>query len=73
MTSFWVRNKHNTPGIIKYPFWQMTFNDPEAHYVCINFEDAFAPPEIHANAICIQEDIGHVLLLSLSGRSFENK
>lgn len=63
----------NTPGIIKYPFWQMTFNDPEAHYVCINFEDAFAPPEIHANAICIQEDIGHVLLLLLSGRSFENK
>ena len=63
----------NTPGIIKYPFWQMTYNNPEAHYVCINFEEAFAPPEIHANAICIQEDIGHVLRLSLSGRIFENK
>lgn len=25
-----VRNKHNTPGIIKYPFWQMTAENPKA-------------------------------------------
>ena len=27
-----VRNKQNTPGIIKYPFWQMTYQNPEAVY-----------------------------------------
>lgn len=27
-----VRNKHNTPGIIKYPFWQMTAENPKAVY-----------------------------------------
>ncbi len=26
----------NTPGIIKYPFWQMTARNPQAKYVCIN-------------------------------------
>ena len=25
----------NTPGIIKYPFWQMTYNNPNAAYICI--------------------------------------
>jgi hypothetical protein len=25
-----VRNRYNTPGIIKIPFWQMTAGDPEA-------------------------------------------
>ncbi len=31
-----VRNKHNTPGIIKYPFWQMTYENPKSAYACIN-------------------------------------
>ena len=26
----------NTPGIIKYPFWQMTVQNPNAAYACIN-------------------------------------
>ena len=25
-----VRNKHNIPGIIKYPFWRMTTQNPQA-------------------------------------------
>ena len=40
-----VRNKHNTPGIIKHPFWRMTYQDPKAMYACINYGDAAAPKE----------------------------
>ncbi len=51
----------NTPGIIKYPFWQMTCQNPEAAYACINYGDAAAPKEIAERSICIDGDIGAVL------------
>lgn len=51
----------NTPGIIKYPFWQMTANRPEAVYACINYGEASCPEEIKPRAICINADIGKVL------------
>lgn len=51
----------NTPGIIKYPFWQMTAKNPNAQYVCINFGEAFAPYEIEKRSLCINDDIGEVL------------
>ena len=51
----------NTPGIIKYPFWQMTAKKPNAQYVCINFGEAFAPYEIEKRSLCINDDIGKVL------------
>jgi len=51
----------NTPGIIKYPFWQMTAKNPNAQYVCINFGEAFAPYEIGKRSLCINDDIGEVL------------
>lgn len=56
-----VRNKQNTPGIIKYPFWQMTYENLEAVYACINAGEAFAPPEIKERSFCIDGDIGKVL------------
>ena len=52
---------YNTPGIIKYPFWQMTANNPKATYVCINYGEALCPDDIKQQAICIDEDIGKVL------------
>jgi len=52
---------YNTPGIIKYPFWQRTAGDPEATYVCLNYGDAAAPREIAARSICIDGDIGEIL------------
>lgn len=52
-----VRNKQNTPGIIKYPFWQMTMQNPKAVYSCINLGGADAPEEIAEKSICIQGDI----------------
>ena len=51
----------NTPGIIKYPFWQMTAENPKAVYACINLGEAWAPREIGDRAICMDGDIGEIL------------
>ena len=51
----------NTPVIIKYPFWKMTYANQNATYACINFGEAFAPLEIRNRSICINADIGNVL------------
>ena len=51
----------NTPGIIKYPFWRMTRQNPKAVYACVNLSEAYCPREIQARAICISEDIGTLL------------
>lgn len=52
---------NNTPVIIKYPFWQMTFINPHATYACINLEQAICPSEIENQSICISADIGRVM------------
>ncbi len=51
----------NTPGIIKYPFWQMTYNNPNASYVSINLSNASIPEEISRQSVCIDHDIGDIL------------
>lgn len=51
----------NTPVIIKYPFWQMTFANEMAVYACINHGEAFCPGEIEQRSICIDGDIYAVL------------
>ncbi len=53
---------YNTPGIIKYPFWQMTYQNPKATYVCINYGDAICPKEIREQTVCMDQDIGKVLV-----------
>ncbi|WP_434309458.1 SIR2 family NAD-dependent protein deacylase [Hominifimenecus sp. rT4P-3] len=53
----------NTPGIIKYPFWQMTAANPKAVYACVNYGEAVCPKEIERQAICMDGDIGEVLEL----------
>lgn len=52
---------YNTPGIIKYPFWQMTAKNPKATYACINRGQAVCPGEIEKQSICIDGDIGKIL------------
>ena len=52
---------YNTPGIIKYPFWQMTAKNPDAIYACINQGQAVCPPEIERRSVCVNADIGQVL------------
>lgn len=56
----------NTPGIIKYPFWQMTARNPCAAYACINLTEAFIPPDIQGQSIAIADDIGAVFKQLLS-------
>ena len=46
----------NTPGIIKYPFWNMTAENPEATYACINYDETVCPDEIKEQAICLTGD-----------------
>ena len=52
---------YNTPGIIKYPFWQMTAQNPNAVYACINNGEAVCPKSLDRQAVCIYNDIGTVL------------
>ena len=51
----------NTPVIIKYPFWRMTYANEKAVYACLNYNEAFCPKEIETRSICIYGDIGEVL------------
>ncbi|MCC8138425.1 MAG: Sir2 silent information regulator family NAD-dependent deacetylase [Clostridiales bacterium] len=51
----------NTPGIIKFSFWRMVHEWPDATYACINLNEAYAPDEIRTKSICINNDIGKVL------------
>ena len=52
---------YNTPGIIKYPFWNMTAGNPEAVYACVNYGEAFCPEQIKDRSICISGDISAVI------------
>lgn len=47
----------NTPVIIKYPFWRMTYSCKNSLYVCINNGEAWAPKEINNKSICLNMDI----------------
>ena len=51
----------NTPGIIKYPFWQMAAKNHRASYACINQGEAVCPENIVQRATCINDDIGKIL------------
>lgn len=51
----------NTPGIIKYPFWQMTAKNPKATYACVNLGEAMCPRELERQTIYIDGDIGEVM------------
>ncbi len=47
----------NTPGIIKYPFWQMVYRFKSAKLITINLDDVQIPNEIKNKSICLQQDI----------------
>ena len=52
---------YNTPVIIKYPFWQMTDKWQYAHYICLNYGQAYAPDEIKDKSVCVNKDIDEVI------------
>lgn len=51
---------YNTPAIIKYPFWQMTYRNKNATYVCVNASIAYCPKEIRQRSVCVFADIAEV-------------
>jgi len=51
----------NTPVICKYPFWQMTNDNPKAVYACLNFNEAYCPVQIEKQSVCINGDSGDVI------------
>lgn len=51
----------NTPGIIKFYFWQQVLGNAQARYACINYGQASCPKEIEHQSVCINADIGEVL------------
>lgn len=52
---------YNTPVIIKYPFRELTAENPKAVYAYVNFGEAVCPEDIAARSICINGDIAEVL------------
>ena len=62
----------NTPGIIKYPFWQMTGANPKAVYACLNYGEAFCPEQIAGQSICIDGDISEILHKLKGNRGEDN-
>lgn len=53
----------NTPVIVKYPFWAMTAENPNAVYACLNYDEAFCPKQIEEQSICLDGDADAVLNL----------
>ena len=51
----------NTPTIIKLPFMQMTYKNPEATYATVNLGEAFTVEQIEDRSIVIDADIAVVL------------
>ena len=51
----------NTPVIIKYPFWQMTNDNKNAVYACLNYNEAVCPKQIEDRSIVIDGDSGTVI------------
>ncbi|MCR5795917.1 MAG: hypothetical protein K6G61_11295 [Solobacterium sp.] len=51
----------NTPVIIKYPFWQMTNDNGNAFYACLNYSEAVCPVQIEERSVCIGGDSGEAI------------
>lgn len=51
----------NTPSIIKYNFWKMTFNNQKSCYASINLGECYCASDIEKQSICINLDIAKVL------------
>lgn len=52
---------YNTPVIIKYPFWKMTYENKEATFASLNLGDLYVPKEIEKRSILIRGDIAETI------------
>ncbi len=56
---------YNTPGIIKYSFWQQVYRNPKAFYACLNLEEAQVPEAIRERSLVLAGD-SHRIIRELS-------
>ncbi len=52
---------YNTPGIIKYGFWQQVYRNPNAVYACLNPAEDPVPQEIGDRSVIIGGDCAQVI------------
>lgn len=52
----------NTPGIIKFPFWRMTAQNPNSIFATVNKNEVYVLEEIEPQSICIKGDISKILI-----------
>ena len=52
---------YNTPGIIKYNFWHQVYQNEQAAYVCLNYEEQPVPEEIRNRSVMISGDSDQVI------------
>ena len=52
---------YNTPGIIKYNFWQQVYQNGQAFYACLNMEECPVPKEIKDRALMLSGDSARII------------
>ncbi|MBR0464222.1 MAG: Sir2 silent information regulator family NAD-dependent deacetylase [Clostridia bacterium] len=52
---------YNTPGIIKYNFWQQVYQNSKAVYACLNMEGGPVPDEIADRSVSVAGDCHEIL------------
>ena len=52
---------YNTPGIIKYSFWQQVYQNRNATYACLNMEEERVPEEIREQSLIIGGDSAEII------------
>lgn len=51
----------NSPGVIKFPFWKMTLDNPEAIFASVNLDQPSYPKQLEERSIVISADIDKVI------------
>lgn len=52
---------YNTPGIIKYSFWQYVYRNSKATYACLNMDQSPVPDQIESRSIVISGDSHQII------------
>ena len=52
---------HNTPGIIKYNFWQHVYENQKATYACLNMAEEPVPEEIEDQSVLLVGDSARII------------
>lgn len=63
---------YNTPGIIKYAFWQLAIRNPNAFYIAISLEDSQVPRQLDGRALGIRADAAKAVADIIEERRIES-